>query len=829
MKQFISLSLICIGVISGNVFGQISVNTAQTPQQLVNNVLVGQGVSVSNITFTGQSSQIGYFNAGTSNIGLPSGVVMSSGQVTDCVPPNQPSSSASQFGAPGDNDLLAVAQSVSSNPSASSISSTNDAAILEFDFVPVGDTVKFSFVFASEEYETYINTVYNDAFGFFVSGPGITGPYSSPAGFPNGSVNLASVPNSTTPITISTIYPGMNSSYYQNTPVGHSFNGFTIPIEIAFEVQCGQTYHFKFAVADCQDDFLDTGVFLEAGSFSSNSITVESNASYTNSFTDTLLTEDCVYNTLNFIRPHASDTVADTLPLIISGTVDVLADLTSQFTDTIFFPVGVDTVSLVVNPIDDMIAESTEYIEIGFYNITPCGDTIYDSIVLYIVDQYPLTYDLVDIITSACITQTDQVEVLNFDHSIPPYSVSWDFGSSNNPTDLPFLPSETDTVTYYVTIMDGCGDTWLDSVVHYVEPQILTFDLPDSVYSYCVGDTVPVEATNFANAPGPYSFNWSFGSSANPTDLPVQSTNNTSLYYLTVTDACNRTYLDSVYYNTNQTLAIDSLISQASSACDPTGWVSAFVNPANITGVAYNHWTGPDTSSNYIDASVWQNLSPGWYYFSITDDVCMVNDSVYVDVENPPIADLSASVTYGCSPLTVNFSNNSQNTNTYYWDFGNGNSYNVNDLSAQTETFLTGNTTVMLVAFADPTCSDTAYVTINVDPCGCTDPNAVNYNPTATIDDGSCIYPEPIVIVPNVFTPNGDNDNDLFLIDHKFVVEIELVIVNRWGDVMYEGTGTNPVWDGKDAVEGTYFYKYKATGYTGNEVTGHGFVELIRD
>ena len=64
-------------------------------------------------------------------------------------------------------------------------------AFWEFDFVAAGDTVSFDYVFGSDEYETWINTQYNDVFAFFLSGPGITGSYDSPAGFPNGSVNIA--------------------------------------------------------------------------------------------------------------------------------------------------------------------------------------------------------------------------------------------------------------------------------------------------------------------------------------------------------------------------------------------------------------------------------------------------------------------------------------------------------------------------------------------------------------------------------------------------------------------------------------------------------------
>ena len=82
-------------------------------------------------------------------------------------------------------------------------------------------------------------------------------------------------------------------------------------------------------------------------------------------------------------------------------------------------------------------------------------------------------------------------------------------------------------------------------------------------------------------------------------------------------------------------------------------------------------------------------------------------------------------------------------------------------------------------------------------------------------------------------TPNDDGDNDLFQLDHKFAIEIELTILNRWGNVMYETTGPNPVWDGKvkgaRVEEGTYFYKYVARGSGGDEIEGHGFFHIFID
>ena len=122
--------------------------TGLTPLQYVQG-LVGPGITVSNVTYTGNADQIGTFDGSTSNIGFNSGVVLAAGPVTGLVG----NAAIADAGQPGsglsDPDLLTIAQSVTSNPAAGSINSTNDAAILEFDFVPSSNMASFNFVFSS--------------------------------------------------------------------------------------------------------------------------------------------------------------------------------------------------------------------------------------------------------------------------------------------------------------------------------------------------------------------------------------------------------------------------------------------------------------------------------------------------------------------------------------------------------------------------------------------------------------------------------------------------------------------------------------------------------
>jgi gliding motility-associated-like protein len=714
------------------VNAQIIIDNTPTPQDLVTNTLIGNGVTVSNITFTGNTNQIGYFDEGTSNIGIPFGVVMSSGEVANTIPTMNPSTDLS---GPGDPDVLATAQSVTSNPAAGMITSSHDAAVLEFDFIPQGDSVRFTFVFASEEYTTWINTQYNDAFGFYLTGP-------NPAGGNYTNDNFALVPGTSEPITISTIHPGLNAAYYIGTPVDHSYNGFTVPIEIEFEVVCGQSYHFKFAVADCSDGILDTGVFLEGASFSSPAVEVAV-ATVTG---DTVVYEGCTDADFIFSRPEWQTTDTLIINYDIAGTATDGVDFPPLQNPVTFLP-GEDTVILNLNPIQDAIAEGLEYLTITAYTISPCGDTLASSGTIWFLDEPDIQID------------------------------------------------ETDTLIL------------------------------------CKDDFVLVSAIASGGF-GPYSYTWSNGSPDADTAFVAGSIQGPQEYYVTATDQCGYQETDTITVTVNQTLAIDSLNQYPASACLPDGAVAAYTS--GVSGTPLYNWTGPGAGNPaFIDATVWQGIPSGWYYFTVTDNVCEVTDSIFVDVENPPVAAFSGNPLVGCAPLPVTFTNASQNAVSFEWNFGSGNVINVNNMNSQTQSFV-ADQTVMLVAFDASNCSDTAYVQIAVQPCGCTDPNAENYNPLASIDDGSCTYPVPEVTAPNVFTPNGDGDNDLFELDHLNATEIELTILNRWGNVMYESTGPNPVWNGEtaggiNAAEGTYFYKYVARGAAGDEVSGHGFVQLFRD
>jgi uncharacterized repeat protein (TIGR01451 family) len=157
-------------------------------------------------------------------------------------------STTTQHGTPGDDDLSALVGTT-----------TYDAAVIEFDFIPANDFISFQYVFGSEEYLEYVGTQFNDVFAFFVNG-----------------VNYALLPNGDV-VSINTVNLQQNSEYYiDNDPrinpeaaYDTEMDGFTTVLTFLAPVASGEVNHLRIAVADVQDRWYDSAVLIKTGSLTS--------------------------------------------------------------------------------------------------------------------------------------------------------------------------------------------------------------------------------------------------------------------------------------------------------------------------------------------------------------------------------------------------------------------------------------------------------------------------------------------------------------------------------------------------------------------------------
>lgn len=266
-KNFLLATFAMLPVfIHAQLFNYTPVTNQDDIDNAVNGVLLGEGVAVSNITLYGNLEQM-ITAEGISNVGVSNGIVLSSGGAADL---SLGYNTESLSGLCCDDDLLTVANSVPPLIGQSFwVNEVYDWASLEFDFTPLSDNIAFDFIFASNEYPTWVNTSFNDVFAFFISGPGLTGPYT------NNAVNIAVIPGSdpALPITISSVNDQLNSNYYVDNGALANLNvtGYTTPITASLSgLIPGETYHIRLAIADGSDSALNSYIILEEGSFSSS-------------------------------------------------------------------------------------------------------------------------------------------------------------------------------------------------------------------------------------------------------------------------------------------------------------------------------------------------------------------------------------------------------------------------------------------------------------------------------------------------------------------------------------------------------------------------------
>lgn len=416
---------------------QIVVDSSLTPQQLVQNVLLGNGIAVSNINYVGEPIAIGSFNANGTSFGIAEGILITSGSIKNAVGPNQSSSAGLDNNLPGDSDLDAVVGIV-----------TQDASVLTFDFIPSSDTISFNYIFGSDEYPEFVNDMYNDAFAFLLSGP-------NPNGGNYTNVNLALVPGASIPVSIDNVNAGLNSQYYVDNNNGPDieYDGYTVPLEAIIPVVACQTYSIKLVIADNGDGSYDSGVFLEKNSFSSSSAGV-----YAESLTnDSLMQEGCGGATFTFYRT-GNTTQSDCISYLIQGTaqngIDYVDANGDPISDSICFQAGESEVSFTIYPVMDNDYDNNETIEIAIPQIISCdADTVKATI--FIKNTEPMAVETSPDVTICSENgQTATVEAVATGGS-GPFSYVWHWDNDST-TGSSMVVNPNITTTYTIHVSDTC-------------------------------------------------------------------------------------------------------------------------------------------------------------------------------------------------------------------------------------------------------------------------------------------------------------------------------------------------------------------------------------
>ncbi len=257
LRHLVLASLMAILVLPPVSFA-FTIQYEADPQLLVNKLL-GENIEVSNFKFQGTDVSAGFFSGGMDAIGFDSGIVLSSGDIAKATGTNSSDSITQVNYQFGDSQLNSLIPGYT----------TYDATVLEFEFVPTADIITFQYVFSSDEYNEWVNSSFNDVFGFFLDGE-----------------NIAKLPGSDVAVAINTVNNGnpfgqnvSNPQYYLNNDLsdgGGSFptemDGLTIVLSVQANVTPGQLHHIKLAIADAGDMILDSNVFIKAQSFKSKPV-----------------------------------------------------------------------------------------------------------------------------------------------------------------------------------------------------------------------------------------------------------------------------------------------------------------------------------------------------------------------------------------------------------------------------------------------------------------------------------------------------------------------------------------------------------------------------
>ena len=494
-----------------------------------------------------------------------------------------------------------------------------------------------------------------------------------------------------------------------------------------------------------------------------------------------------------------------------TGTDDTIAGMTSSASDTANFNYskpsycqddsdptpnitgttgGIFTSSagLIINPstgVIDLSASTT-----GTYGIlytTPdanCPDTLTIFVTIEANEVATFSYDSL----SYCKNET-----------YPTPNITGSLGGSFSSTTGLAINVNTGTIdlsastpgTYgvlYTTSSTNCGDT-LTVSVNIIAADTASFNYPNN--SFCINDTNPTPIITGTTG-GVFSIN--NGGSINPSTGEIDLLSSGAGDY-------NITYSFSGPCPEDSTITI-SITPQMNAAITPIGPFCETDDPVSLVSIdAGGTWSGFGVTSSSFSPNA-AGIGTHKITYNVGIGNCLDTDSINVIVSsNPSITltvqddncfDEKGSITSSVSGGTLPFD--------YNWDSGES-SADISELPAGT------------------------YTLIVTDSMGCTSTSV------ATVMDvlNNCEFH---IFVPNIFSPNGDGNNDLFLVRGKGIKSLNLIIYSRWGEKVFETTDPEIGWDGRfkgqEMNTAVFVYYVKATMITNEVIEQKGNVTLVK-
>ncbi len=763
--------------------------------------IAAQGVAVQNAILDCPQGAYGVFSGGvTDNQGalMDGGIVLSSGRALGA---EGPSSLFSDIAiGSGPDSLLTL---LAGQP-------TLDKCFLQFEVFAPKSELSFNYLFGSEEYNEFVNNIYNDIFGFFVSGPGITGEINlavlPPPALPNTSITINTI-NNGNPFGSN---PNSNPNFYMNNTVADGpapnadvlgYDGHTVIMSAETTVIPCNWYTIRLGIADGTDPRFDSGVLIEANSLFSNAATISSNGA-DGTFDNTInAAEACADGqfTIDLFFPQI-DTATVYIQVASSSTASPNDYNSTVIPDSVVFAPGQTVITIPIVATVDGVAEGPETIVL--YLLSECATAEpYDSAVLIIRDELDVSLDPAITICGEPITMPFVANGADYTFWSPGVGLS--DSTISNPLVSP------DTVTTYTIIASNgvCHDTLSTTIT----PTLFTV-AGDT--TYCEGGTSSItSSTNIATG---VTYSWTGANGAAPiglscTDCPQPNVSGAPVgnnQYIVTYTAPSCTVIDTI--NVNVIAYPNPTVSGTGTLCENESYV---LGGTPEPGVTYT-WTDQTTGlvvGNTLDLEVTPQTSTTYELVASNGNCEVSGNTVTVDV--------FGSFTLDTNPdEEINIGNSVDVTTTATQN-------GVNPIGALSYVW-TPPTGVSDASIANPVMSpttSTVYTVTATSSAGCSQ--------TASFE---ITVNTPFYNVPNAFTPNNDGENDKFKVLAANGANYEIKtfnVFNRWGQLVYSGLsqdGWDGTIDGKIANQATYIYQIVIQLPDGRTEDFNGEVLLVR-
>jgi gliding motility-associated-like protein len=466
----------------------------------------------------------------------------------------------------------------------------------------------------------------------------------------------------------------------------------------------------------------------------------------------------------------------------------------------------------------DTAAQTTQMasaLTTGLYSVTVTDNNGCSVTGSVFIPQPPPMQIIVSPLDTICIGQNAMIYGAGYGGT-PGYTYTWLPSTITGPGPNVVNPVVTSTYDVFATDANGCVSP-IQTITVEVNPPIVVTATDVSV---CAGSSVGISATAAGGNGGPYSFVWtpstglSNDSIANPVATPLLTTN----YVVAVDDGCtvpSYNAFDTATVTVNP-LAVSSMFVTDTAGCED--FVVTFNGMSDI-GTAYSWDFGDGTGPVTGEPVTHTYPNPGTYNVTLTVTTALgcqssITNTNYIDVYPGPTADFSVYPTELTQTAPqATFTDLSTGETSWLWDFDSPNGIYTDTLENPVYSYNdTGSYTVTLVV-------------------------TNSYGCTATHSEDVYVQPEYAMYVPNAFTPNNhDGLNDMFMpkgvgIDPN---NFEMMIFDRWGNMIFKTDDINKGWDGhankggEIAQEDTYVWKINTKDGKGNDKQYIGHVTIVK-